>query len=88
MLTLCSLIYPTIFKFLDKCHLQVEVVIGRVGSGSGSGQMGRVSLTFWKKSGQTESARIGSIYILCFFRSLIDFDWIEGHLISDQVGSV
>jgi hypothetical protein len=24
--------------------------------------------------------------MLCFFRSLIDFDWIEGHLISGQVG--
>jgi hypothetical protein len=23
----------------------------------------------------------------CFFRSLIDFDWIEGHLISGRVGS-
>jgi hypothetical protein len=29
--------------------------------------------------------RVGSIYILCFFRFLIDFDWIEGHLISDRV---
>jgi hypothetical protein len=25
--------------------------------------------------------------MLCFFRSLIDFDWIEGHLISDRVES-
>jgi hypothetical protein len=25
--------------------------------------------------------------MLCFFRFLIDFDWIEGHLISDRVGS-
>jgi hypothetical protein len=25
--------------------------------------------------------------MLCFFRSLIDFDWIKCHLISDQVGS-
>jgi hypothetical protein len=25
--------------------------------------------------------------MLCFFRSLIDFDWIEGHLISDRIGS-
>jgi hypothetical protein len=24
--------------------------------------------------------------MLCFFRSLIDFDWIEGHLISGRVG--
>jgi hypothetical protein len=38
--------------------------------GSGSGQMGRV----------------GSIYMLCFFISLIDFDWIKGHLISGRVG--
>jgi hypothetical protein len=30
--------------------------------------------------------RVGSIYMLCFFRFLIDFDLIEGHLISDQVG--
>jgi hypothetical protein len=33
------------------------------------------------------SGWVGSIYMLCFFRSLIDFDWIEGHLISDRVGS-
>jgi hypothetical protein len=25
--------------------------------------------------------------MLCFFRSLIDFDWIDGHLISSRVGS-
>jgi hypothetical protein len=25
--------------------------------------------------------------MLCFFRSLIDFDWIKDHLISDRVGS-
>jgi hypothetical protein len=25
--------------------------------------------------------------MLCFFRSLIDFDWIKGHLISDRIGS-
>jgi hypothetical protein len=24
---------------------------------------------------------------MCFFKHLIDFDWIEGHLISGQVGS-
>jgi hypothetical protein len=58
------------------------VAIGQVGSGSGSDRAGRVSLTFWKKSG-----RIGSIYMLYFFRSLIDFDWIGGHLISGRVGS-
>jgi hypothetical protein len=32
------------------------------------------------------SDRVGSIYMLCFFSFLIDFDLIEGHLISDQVG--
>jgi hypothetical protein len=25
--------------------------------------------------------------MLCFFRLLIDFDWIKGHLISDRIGS-
>jgi hypothetical protein len=25
--------------------------------------------------------------MLCFFRSLIDFDWIKSHLISGRVGS-
>jgi hypothetical protein len=25
--------------------------------------------------------------MLCFFRSLIDFDWIKDHLISGRVGS-
>jgi hypothetical protein len=31
-------------------------------------------------------SRVGSIYILCFFsRCLIDFDWIEGYLISARV---
>jgi hypothetical protein len=57
------------------------VVIRRVGSGSG--RTGQVSLIFWKKSG-----RVGSIYMSCFFRSLIDFDWIEGQfdLGSGQIG--
>jgi hypothetical protein len=47
----------------------------------------------WFGSGQFDfleeirSGWVGSIYMLCFFRSLIDFDWIEGHLISDRVGS-
>jgi hypothetical protein len=50
---------------------------GRVGFGlSGSGQFDLL-----------EENRVGSIYILCFFRSLVDFDWIEGHLISGRVGS-
>jgi hypothetical protein len=46
-------------------------------------------LTFWNKSSRTGSGqgRVGSIYILYFFISLIDFDWIEGHLISGRVGS-
>jgi hypothetical protein len=30
---------------------------------------------------------VGLIYMLCFFRFLIDFDWIEGYLISDWVES-
>jgi hypothetical protein len=29
--------------------------------------------------------QVGSIYMLCFFRSLIDFDWIKDHLISGRV---
>jgi hypothetical protein len=60
-----------------------------IGSGSGLDQVGRVSLTFWKKSGQGRvgSGRVWLIYMLCFFRSLIDFDWIEGHLISGRVKS-
>jgi hypothetical protein len=56
------------------------VAIGRVGSSSGSGRTGRVSFTFWKKSGRV------NLHVV-FFRSLIDFEWIEGHLISDRVGS-
>jgi hypothetical protein len=35
----------------------------------------------------SESGRVGSIYMLYFFRSLIDFDWIKGHLISGRVES-
>jgi hypothetical protein len=46
--------------------------------------LGRVSLTFWKKSGRAGS---GQFTCCVFFRSLIDFDWIEGHLISGRVGS-
>jgi hypothetical protein len=62
------------------------VAIGRVGSDSDSGYTGRVSLTFYKKSGRAGSDRVGSIYMLCFFISLIDFDWIKGYLISGRVG--
>jgi hypothetical protein len=59
------------------------VAIGQVGSGSGSSQTCRVSLAFWKKSGHVGSGQ----FICCvFFISLIDFDWIESHLISDRVG--
>jgi hypothetical protein len=42
---------------------------------------------------EIRSGRIGSeldrvsIYMLCFFRFLIDFDWIKIHLILDQDGS-
>jgi hypothetical protein len=53
---------------------------GRVGFGFGSGRSGQFD--FLEKIG---SGRIGSIYMLCFFRSLIDFDWIESHLISGRV---
>jgi hypothetical protein len=57
----------------------------RVGFGSdGSGQF-----DFLEEIGSDHvgSGRVGSIYMLCFFRSLIDLDWIESHLISDRVGS-
>jgi hypothetical protein len=33
------------------------------------------------------SDRIGSIYMLCFFLFLIDFDWIKSHLINLHVVS-
>jgi hypothetical protein len=51
---------------------------GQVGFGSnGSGQFDFLE--------EIRLGRVGSIYILCFFRSLIDSDWIKGHLISGQV---
>jgi hypothetical protein len=55
---------------------------GRVGFGFRSGGSGQFDLLeeIW-------SGRVGSIYMLCFFISLIDFDWIEGHLISGRVRS-
>jgi hypothetical protein len=49
---------------------------GQVGFGFGSAGSGQ---------GRVGPGRVGSIYMLCFFRSLIDFDWIKGHLISDRV---
>jgi hypothetical protein len=40
-----------------------------------------------QSQGQGQS-RVGSIYMLYFFfRFLIDFDWIAGHLISDRIES-
>jgi hypothetical protein len=62
----------------------LEVVIGWVGSDSDSDRTGRVSLTFWKKLSRIGSDQFGLIYMLYFFRSLMNFYWIEGHLISDQ----
>jgi hypothetical protein len=63
----------------------------RVGSSSGSdsGQVGRVSLIFWKKSGRDRdgSCQINLHVTFFFFRFLIDFDWIKFHLISGLVGS-
>jgi hypothetical protein len=60
------------------------VAIGRVGFGSDQ-------FDFLEKIGsdrvRSGSGRVGSIYMLCFFRLLIDFNWIEGHLISGQIGS-
>jgi hypothetical protein len=65
------------------------MVIGRVGSGSGSGRAGEISLTFWKKSDRIRSDWgrdvLGQFICYVFFNFLIDFDWIEGHLISGQV---
>jgi hypothetical protein len=56
------------------------VAIRWVGFGSdGSGQF-----DFLEEIGSGQG-RVGSIYMLCFFRSLIDFDWIKGHLISGRV---
>jgi hypothetical protein len=56
---------------------------GRVGFRFGSGQF---DLLEEIGSGQ---GRVGPGQFICciFFISLIDFYWIEGHLISDQVGS-
>jgi hypothetical protein len=61
---------------------------GRVGFGFESGGSGQFDLLEKIGSGRvgSGSGRIGSIYMLCFFILLIDFDWIEGHLISGRVG--
>jgi hypothetical protein len=45
----------------------------------GGNRAGRVGFGFG-------SDWVGSIYMMYFFRSLIYFDWIEGHLISGRVG--
>jgi hypothetical protein len=61
--------------------------VGQFGFGSdGSGQFDRLEEIGSDRVG-SRSDRVGSIYILCFFRFLIDFDWIEGHLILGWVGS-
>jgi hypothetical protein len=56
----------------------------RVGFGFGSGGSGQFDFLEEIGSGRVRSGSVwvGSIYMLCFFRSLIDFDWIESHLIS------
>jgi hypothetical protein len=60
---------------------------GRVGFGFESD--GSDQFDFLEEIGSgrvgSESGRVGSIYMLCFFRFLIDFDLIEGHLISGRV---
>jgi hypothetical protein len=55
---------------------------GKVGFGFESGRSDQFNILE-----EIGSDRIGSIYMLCFFRSLIDFNWIEGHLISSRIGS-
>jgi hypothetical protein len=47
--------------------------VGRFGFGFGSDGSGQFDFLIEIGSGQ---GRVGSIYMLCFFRSLIDFDWI------------
>jgi hypothetical protein len=55
---------------------------GRIGFGFESD--GSDQFDFLEEIG---SDRVGSIYMLCLFISLLDFDWIKGHLISGRVGS-
>jgi hypothetical protein len=62
------------------------VAIGQVGFGFGSDRSGQFDLleqigSDWVGSGS------GQFTCYIFFRSLINFDWIEGHLISGQVRS-
>jgi hypothetical protein len=57
---------------------------GRVRFGFGSDGSGQFDLLKEIESGRS---RIGSIYMLCFFKFLIDFDLIEVHLISGQIRS-
>jgi hypothetical protein len=73
----------------EKVSPSLEVAIGRVELGFGSGRSGQFDFLEEIGLGRVGSGsdRIGSIYMLCFFRSLIDFDWIEYHLISGRVGS-
>jgi hypothetical protein len=63
--------------------------VEQVGFGFGSGRSGQFDLLEEIRSGRvrSRSGRIGSIYILYFFRSLIDFDLIKSNLISGRVGS-
>jgi hypothetical protein len=60
------------------------VAIGQVGFGFESGGSGQFDFL---EEIRSESGRIGSIYMFYFFSSLIDFDCIESHLISDRIGS-
>jgi hypothetical protein len=61
----------------------------RVGFSFRSNGSGRFDLLEEIGSDQARSGsgRIGSICMLCFFRFLIDFNWIEGHLISGRIRS-
>jgi uncharacterized spore protein YtfJ len=65
------------------------VTIRRVGFGFGSDGSGQFDFLEEIGSGLfgSGSGRVVSIYMLCFFRSLIDFDWIKDHLISGRIGS-
>jgi hypothetical protein len=67
-------------------YLPLEVIIGRVGSGFGSDQFDLLKEIGSCRIGLL-SSRVGSIYMLCFFTSLIDFNWTKGHLILNWVRS-
>jgi hypothetical protein len=82
-----------IYHFFSKITFYLELGIlfrirNRWQSGM-SGRVGRVSLIFWKKSSWVGSGQVGLDQFVCcvLFRSLMEFDWIEGHLISSRVGS-